>query len=116
MYDDLYCKVFLDTDLSYEALFTEIINHIGGEKESFRYIVADWCDMFVQKNKEHSMEHKRLDAANFLYWKYYLDVEPRNVDECHYIKHIANLLGHLRQFCNGVIAACDFEDALSQMG
>lgn len=56
MYDDLYCKVFIDTNLSYEELFSRIMNYVDGKKESFSYVVADWCDMFIQKNKEYNVE------------------------------------------------------------
>lgn len=34
MYDDLYCKVFVDTDMDYEKLFALLINFINGKKEA----------------------------------------------------------------------------------
>ena len=110
MYDDLYCKVFIDTNLSYEELFSRIMNYVDGKKESFSYVVADWCDMFIQKNKEYNVEQYILDSTDFVYWKYYLDIEPQNIDECQYIKKIANLLSYLRKYCKGVVIACNFED------
>lgn len=116
MYNDLYCKVFIDTNLSYEELFSRIMNYIGGKKESFSYVVTDWCDMFIQKNKEYNIEQYILDSTDFLYWKYYLDIEPQNIDECEYIKNIANLLSYLREYCKGVVIACDFEDEVNGMG
>lgn len=115
MYDDLYCKVFIDTNLSYEELFSRIMNYVGGKKESFSYVVADWCDMFIQKNKEYNVEQYILDSTDFVYWKYYLDIEPQNIDECQYIKKIANLLSYLREYCKGVVIACNFEDEVNGM-
>lgn len=115
MYDDLYCKVFIDTNLGYDELFSKIVNYICGKKESFSYVVADWCDMFIQKNKEHNIEQYILDSTDFLYWKYYLDIEPRNIDESQYIKKIVNLLSDLRECCKGVVVACDFEDEVNRM-
>lgn len=115
MYDDLYCKVFIDTNLSYEELFSRIMNYVGGKKESFSYVVADWCDMFIQKNKEYNIEQYILDSTDFLYWKYYLDIEPQNIDECQYIKKITDLLSYLREYCKGVVISCDFEDEVNYM-
>lgn len=115
MYENLYCKVFIDTNLSYEELFLMIMHYVGGKKESFSYIVTDWCDMSIQKNKEYNIEQYILDSADFLYWKYYLDIEPQNIDECQYIKNIANLLSYLREYCKGVVIACDFEDEVNSM-
>ena len=44
MYDDLYCKVFVDTDMDYEKLFALLINFINGKKEAVNYIITEWCD------------------------------------------------------------------------
>ena len=112
MYDNLYCQVFADTNLGYEKIFLMIMNHVGGKKESFSYIVTDWCDMFIQKNKEYNKEQYLQDTDNFLYWKYYLDIDPVETDEETYIKGIQDLLKYLKEYCNGVVAACDFEDEL----
>lgn len=115
MYDDLYCKVFVDTDIDYEKLFALLINYVDGKKEAVSYIVTEWCDISVQKNKEYNVEQYLLDATDFLYWKYYLDIEPHNIDKSQYIKNIANLLRCLGGCCKGVIIACDFEDEINNM-
>lgn len=56
-----------------------------------------------------------MDFTDFVYWKYYLDIEPQNIDECQYIKKIANLLSYLREYCKGVVIACNFEDEVNGM-
>lgn len=48
MYNDLYCKVFVDTDMDYEKLFALLINFINGKKEAVNYIITEWCDIRVQ--------------------------------------------------------------------
>lgn len=45
MYNDLYCKVFVDTDMDYEKLFALLINFINGKKEAVNYIITEWCDI-----------------------------------------------------------------------
>lgn len=111
-HEDLYCKVFIDTNLSYEELFLMIMNFVSGKKESFSYIVADWCDIFVQKNKEYTKEQYLKNTGDFLYWKYYLDMEPVHIEENEYIEKVAGLLKYLRKYCAGVVAACDFEEEI----
>ena len=113
MYDDLYCKVFIDTKLVYDELFLMVLKHVGGKKESFSYILTDWCDMFIQKNKEFSDEQYMKDSGDFIYWRYYIDIEPIETNESNYIEGIKDLLKFLRQYCNGVVAACDFECELN---
>lgn len=115
MYNDLYCKVFVDTDMDYEKLFALLINFINGKKEAVNYIITEWCDISVQKNKEYNVEQYLLDSTDFLYWKYYLDIEPQNIEESQYIENIANLLNYLRRCCKNVIIACDFEDEVNNM-
>lgn len=115
MYNDLYCKVFVDTDMDYEKLFALLINFINGKKEAVNYIITEWCDISVQKNKEYNVEQYLLDSTDFLYWKYYLDIEPHNIEESQYIENIANLLSYLRRCCKNVIITCDFEDEVNNM-
>lgn len=112
MYDNLYCKVFIDTDLIYEELFTLISEFINGKKQAVNYISNKWCDISVQKNKEFDIEHYLLNPNDFLYWKYYLDIEPGDIEESEYIKKIYDLLRYIKEHCNDAIVACDFEDEL----
>ena len=112
MYDNLFCKIFIDADMEYEKLFTMIKDYIRGEKEAISYISTDWSNISVQKNKEYDMNKYLLNPNDFLYWKYYLDMEPKNVDEKIYIREIAGLLSGLREQGICAIAACDFENEL----
>ena len=64
MYNDLYCKVFVDTDMDYEKLFALLINFINGKKEAVNYIITEWCDISVQKNKEYNGNYYHCN----IYW------------------------------------------------
>ena len=113
MYDDLYCKIFIDTDLIYEELFTLLLEFLDGKKYSLDGICNQWCDISVRRNKEFSDEQYLLNPKDFIFWRYYLDVEPvdsNNVEESIYIENISNLLKYIKRHCNDAIAACDFED------
>ena len=115
MYDNLYCKMFIDTDLIYEELFALVLKLIDGKKQAITYISTQWCDISVQRNREYDAERNLLDPNNFLYWKYYLDIEPNDIEEDIYIKRVSNLLGYMKEHCNGAIVACDFEDELTNL-
>ena len=112
MYDNLYCKVFLDTNLSYENLFSIVWEYIGGNREALTYINTDWCEISIQKNKEYNVTQYLMNANDFIYWKYYLDIEPVKCEENMYINKLSDLLKYLKGYCRGVIAACDFEEEL----
>ena len=108
----LYCKIFIDSELEYKDLFTLIENSIAGHKEAVTYISSDWCEVCVQKNKEFNIEQYSRNCNDFIYWPYYLDIEPKDVNKGDYIRSIANLIDRLRVHCKGIIIACDFEDEI----
>lgn len=112
MYDNLYCKMFIDTDLTYEELFALLLKYTDGKKQAVTYINTQWCDISVQKNREYDAERYFLDPHEFLYWKYYLDIEPNDTEESIYIKKISDFLGYIKENCNDAIVAGDFEDDL----
>lgn len=115
MYDNLYCKVFLDTTMDYEELFAIVKNCIYGKKVAVTYINSHWCELSVKKNKEYNTAQYLLDPSDFIFWKYYLDIEPNDIGEREYIKKVSALLKQLKEYCNDVVAACDFEDELNCM-
>lgn len=115
MYDNLYCKVFIDTDMDYNSLFDLIMNLVAGKKEAIDYIIADWCGISVRRNKEYKQEQYLINSTDFLHWRYYLDMDPLNIDENKYIRSVAKLLRGLREYGMGVVIACDFEDEVNNM-
>lgn len=112
MYNSLYCKMFIDTDIIYEELFALVLKFVGGKKQAVTYISTQWCDISIQKNNEYNAEYYLLEPKDFLYWRYYLDIEPNEIEESAYIKNVSDLLEYIRGHCNDAIVACDFEDEL----
>ena len=115
MYNDLYCKVFIDTDMDYDSLFDLIKNCVAGRKHAISFIITDWCDISVRRNKEYKQEQHLIDSIDFLYWRYYLDIDSLNVDEGQYIRNVAKLLRDLREHSMGVVIACNFEDEVNNI-
>lgn len=113
MDNDLFCKIFIDTDEEYDKIFSLVEMCVGGKHEAISYIVTEWCDISVQRNKEYSNQKYMLDSSDFLYWKFYLDIEPHDVDGEEYIIKIEKLINSLRKKCKNIIVACDFEDDIN---
>lgn len=46
---------------------------------------------------------------------YFLDIEPKNIEEEQYILNIRELIRYLKTICTGVVIACDFEDEINRI-
>lgn len=116
-YDDLYCKLYIDTDLEIEQLKDKITSIVSGEKQLFRTIVTTFGEIDVNKNEDFDDKKRELVPDGFIYSKYYLDIEPKeDIGQQDYISSIGDLLKSL--WDNGLksVAACDFEEELPQKG
>ena len=106
MTENLYCKIFVDTVSEYDVFFENIRNFLDGKKQAVSFIVSDWCNLSIRKNKEYIPENK-----DFLYWKFIIDIENKNVPENTYINNIRQFIYFLKKN-NSVVCACDFEERL----
>ena len=106
MTENLYCKIFVDTVSEYDVFFETVRNFIDGQKKAISGIVSDWCSLSIRKNKEYTPENK-----DFLYWKFIIDIENKNVPENTYINNIRQFIYFLKKN-NSVVCACDFEERL----
>lgn len=104
----LYCKVFVDADESPGAV-QGILGTIASASRSAMSID-------VRRNDDFDRD-RRLTNDGFLFFRYYLDVDPASgVPRTSYIVAVAELLEALwRNGCRAV-AACDFEDELPRRG
>ena len=91
---DLFCKIFLNTNMEYSELFEIIMLYINGKKEARTYIESSWCEMSIQKNKEYNSLENCMD---FVFWKFYMN-------------ELYNLVSFLKKRFNYVVVSCDFED------
>lgn len=110
MYDNLYCKIYLDSGVTREVLHQLIMELISGEPMPFYGIKTPWCSIDVRKNKEYHEKILQQTPEDFIFWKYYLDIEPEQVEEKAYIMGIVRLIKGLREKGMKVIPSCDFEE------
>jgi len=112
MSPDLYCKVYIDGNVSHASLITLISMLLDGKVErrsvSSTYFVAD---VFVNKHAKFIAE-----PNDFVEWPFYLEIEPDNaqtIDPQLYLNSLASLLSALNAKGLKVVPSCDFENELN---
>jgi hypothetical protein len=112
-YDNLYCKIFIDTECDMDFLINKINELVCGQKKLFRTIVTKFGEIDINKNEDFDTEKRLVKPDGFLYSRYYLDVEPNEkMDQKNYILNISTFLRELWKNGFKAIVACDFEGEL----
>lgn len=104
----MYCKLYINSKMSVNDLYEICIELLSGDKEGIRTISTQYLEFDLRKNNEYDID--KLDT--FLFWKYYADIEPKDIKREEYVNSIRNLRFNLRDRNIDTIAACDFEDEL----
>jgi hypothetical protein len=111
---DLYCKIFVDTDIELDMLIKKIAQIVSGSKEIIRTIVSENSEIDVVRNDDFDTEKRHEVKKGFLYSKYYLDIEPNDQTERKdYILSISLLIQGLRDLGYKSVPSCDFEEELT---
>ncbi|GGI17865.1 1,4-dihydroxy-6-naphthoate synthase [Gottfriedia solisilvae] len=115
--EDLYCKIFINTNLSIDILTENISNFLSLEYDKYFSIKGDLFTIDVRKNKEFEEENSKTLIDGFLYYRYFLDMDLSD----YYRKEEYKLIvGKLMEFLWGegylVVASCDFENELPNRG
>lgn len=109
---NVYCKVYLDSSLPKHALLACLSEWVTGQV-SIRTITADPFEVDVVANEDFDESRTQRAEDGFLFYRYYLDIEPRlGVSEEEYIEAIRKLLSKVRAEGMRAVASCDFEDRL----
>ncbi|MGK5510488.1 1,4-dihydroxy-6-naphthoate synthase [Brevibacillus formosus] len=113
---DLFTKIFLDTDNEKTSVI-EMVSKIVKGLVTGSTIVTEQAEIFIFNNGDFSKEKRNQGSDEFLYYRYYLDIEPiEDVEEKVYIGEISKLLTELWNSGFKAIASCDFEDELPRKG
>jgi hypothetical protein len=112
--EDLYCQVYVLTDLNHLQLSDFVASHLEVEverKSISKLVNTKTCRIEVRDNED--FDPVECHNKNFLFYPIYLEIEPReNIKSSDYILEIGKLLNVLREEKFSVVAACDFEDQL----
>jgi hypothetical protein len=110
--EDLYCKIYVNTDMSKKMFLDFIAQTINGSIE-LRTVCGPFFEVDVVNNPDAEPLQASEQDDGFLYYPYYLDVEPLdNTKRESYIASISRLLRALWNIGAKAVAACDFEDEL----
>ena len=113
LYNNLYCKVYLNIELEIEELYSYLINLVSGKAEPIRTIKTEWGELDLRKNPDFNFKQIEKDPDDFIFWQYYLDIEPqKDIEKSKYISQIAKLLNELNKNNIKAVASCDFEELL----
>lgn len=110
MYEDLYCKVYLDAPGNTDEL-KKIVAEASRGSLTGRSVTTDVLQIDIFENIANTA-HGGMNG--FVTWPYYLEIEPIDsaVDGRAYIASLAELVRELKLMCCGVMPSCDFEDQL----
>jgi len=115
-YDDLYCKLFLDSDLKMDKINEIISRFSNGEIIDFD-IISKWGEITINKNEDFDISKRQEWPDGFLYYRYYMDIDPnKSCKQADYINNISMLLTSIWKNGFKAVAACDFEDELPRKG
>jgi hypothetical protein len=106
----LFCKVFVNTQLSEKELTADIIRLSGGTLRNFT-VEGPAMEIDVRKNDALVPG----EAPSFVDFPFYLDIEPpaeRGVSRGDYVSAISELLRGLWGLGYDAVASCRFEDEL----
>lgn len=114
MYDELYCKVYINTDNTRDELSVIISRYLNTNVNKFYYINGKTFESNILENKDYKTDNILDD---FLYYKFIIEIEPiEESNENEYISEIGNLLEYLWSNKFKAIASCDFEEDLPNKG
>lgn len=112
VYDNLYCKLYLDAMSEKDELYSLLQELTCGKAEPISIIKTACCEMYLGRNKEFDINLQNKDRTDFIYWQYYLDIEPTNSEQEEYIKEIAALILKLKKININAVPSCDFEEEI----
>ncbi|MEM5769584.1 MAG: 1,4-dihydroxy-6-naphthoate synthase [Bacillota bacterium] len=115
--ENLYCKMFIDFggELSQaDQLIAKLTN--GSIKFKWGLIETAFAELDVRRNDDFKTpkERRSQDPEDaFLFWKYYIDVEPtEGTARTNYVSMVGRLLLDLWAKGINAVAACSFEAEL----
>lgn len=115
MMNNLYCKIYVNTALPRTLLANFIAKTCHGTV-TLRTISATLFQIDVITNKEANSVLATSPEDGFLYYPYYLEIDPQDETEpSSYIAAIARLLRSFWELGANAVAACDFEEELPRL-
>ncbi|OVE69107.1 1,4-dihydroxy-6-naphthoate synthase [Clostridium diolis] len=115
-YENLFCKVFIDTNEERISLLSSIKDVVLGTTERWT-ITSNSMELELRKNDDFNESLRFEKQDGFLYSRYYIEIEPiADTKQEQYISSVSMLLENLWALGYKVVAASDFENELPRKG
>lgn len=115
-YENLFCKVFVDTNEERLSLLSSIKDIVLGTTERWT-IDSNSMELELRKNDDFNESLRFEKQDGFLYSRYYIEIEPiGDIKQEQYILSVSMLLENLWALGYEAVAACDFENELPRKG
>lgn len=106
----LFCKLFVDTELSLNEAVRVAVKFCGGRIDGDT-IYSENAVLYFSTNDEYSQARRE----DFLYSRFIADVEPEHSPaEADYIETVGKVVNGFRTHNVRVVVASDFESELEQ--
>jgi hypothetical protein len=117
MFDNLYCKIYVNTDKNIDELSSEIEKIISIESDEFHSFESEDFTLDVLRNKEYDENKCNEFPDGFLYFNFNLEIDCNDTNkENEYIEFVSTLMKSLWGLGMRLVASCDFEEVLPNQG
>jgi hypothetical protein len=114
--ENLFCKIFTDTDVSDKAVLDKVSLIATGEVDQWT-VITKWGVIDIVDNDDFDEMRRKENPDGFLFYRYCIELEPNeSVTSQDYIGRVGKLLEGLWEEGWKAVAACDFEDELPRKG
>ena len=101
------CKLFIRAEMPEEELLDLINLRLRGARRGIRTVRTGLLELDLIRNHEYVP-----GSQDFLFWRYYADLEAVTEERPAYVRCIRGLMAFLQERQIETVAACDFEQEL----
>lgn len=116
MFDDLYCKIYVNSDKNIDEFSKDIEKIIPIKQDEFYSFEGEKFTLDVLRNKDYDKVKCNEFPNGFLFFKFNLETNCAESEVSEYIKFVSSLISSLWRLGMKVVASCDFEEVLPNQG
>jgi len=112
---DLYCRLYVQCDLTKSELRDVFAASVGGQIAGFS-VESSFLRARIRDNKDYDIERFNSERR-FVFSRYTVEVEPleeTTINANVYIDHVCSLVSDLRKAGALVSVSCEYEDVILQ--
>lgn len=117
MFNELYCKIYVNVDKNIDEITDEIEEIISIESDNFHSFEGDIFTLDVLRNKEYDEVKCDKFPDGFLFFKFCIEIDctDRNKEK-DYLEFVSKIMNSLWESGMRLVVSCDFEEVLPNKG